>query len=112
MVSKAQMKFVRISAHKARLVADAIRGMQVEEALGRLNFTPKKAAVLFHKTLSSALANATESSPGVDVDALYIKAAYVDEGPTAKRWRPRAQGRAYTIRKRSSHLTVVLEERL
>jgi large subunit ribosomal protein L22 len=112
MESIARAKFARISAHKARLVADAIRGMQVEKALGKLRFTPKKAAELFHKVLSSALANATDRSPGVDVDALYIKAAYVDEGPTAKRWSPRAQGRAYTIRKRSSHLTVVLEERL
>jgi large subunit ribosomal protein L22 len=112
METRAKAKFAHISAHKARLVADAIRGMQVGEALGKLQFTPKKAAVLFHKAVSSAVANITDRRPGVDVDNLYIKAAYVDEGPTAKRWRPRAQGRAYTIRKRSSHLTVVLAERL
>jgi large subunit ribosomal protein L22 len=112
MESRAKTRFAGISAHKARLVADAIRGMQVEKALNKLHFTPKKAAALFHKAVSSALANVTERRPGVDVDALYIKAAYVDEGPTAKRWRPRAMGRAYTIRKRSSHFTVVLGERL
>ncbi|MDR1398210.1 MAG: 50S ribosomal protein L22 [Desulfarculales bacterium] len=111
METRAKAKFVRISAHKARLVADAIRGMQVGEALGKLQFTPKKAALLFHKVVSSAVADITDRHPGTDVDNLYIKAAYVDEGPTAKRWRPRAQGRAYTIRKRSSHLTVVLTER-
>ena len=111
MEAVAKAKFVRISARKARLVADAIRGMQVGEALGKLQFTPKKAAALFHQVVSSAVANATNRHPGVDVDNLYIDKAYVDEGPTAKRWRPRAMGRAYTIRKRSSHLTVVLSER-
>ena len=112
MEAVAKAKFVRISARKARLVADAIRGMRVGEALGKLQFTPKKAAVLFHAVVSSAVANATSQYPGVDVDNLYIQKAYVDEGPTAKRWRPRAMGRAFTIRKRSSHLTVVLGERL
>lgn len=110
MEATAKAKFVRISAQKARLVADAIRGMKVGDALGKLKFTPKKAAGLFLKVLNSAVANASQQ-PGVDVDNLYIKAAYVDEGPTMKRWRARAMGRAFIIRKRSAHLTVVVDEK-
>lgn len=108
---KAKARYARISAQKARLVADAIRGMEAGKALNQLKFTPKKAAVLFHALLSSAVANALHLYPGVDVDKLYIEKVYVDEGPTAKRWRPRAMGRAYPICKRSSHLTVELAER-
>ncbi len=110
MEAVAKAKYVRISAQKARLVADAIRGMKVSDALNQLKFTPKKAASLFHKVVSSAVANASQQ-PGVDVDNLYIKKAYVDEGPTMKRWRARAMGRAFIIRKRSAHLTVVVDER-
>ncbi|MCB2187780.1 MAG: 50S ribosomal protein L22 [Deltaproteobacteria bacterium] len=110
MEAVAKAKFVRISPKKARLVADAIRGMKVEEAINKLKFTPKKAAVLIGKVLGSAVANAS-TQPGVDVDSLYIKEAYVDGGPTMKRWRARAMGRAYMIRKRSSHITVVVAER-
>ena len=107
----ARARYARISAQKARLVADAIRGMEAGKALNKLKFTPKKAAGLFYKVVSSAVANAVNQYPGVDVDRLFIDKVYVDEGPTAKRWRPRAMGRAFTIRKRSSHLTVVLTEK-
>ena len=108
----AKARFARISAQKARLVADAIRGMRAGDALDRLKFSPKKAAGLFSKVIDSAVANAVDRHARVDVDRLYISKVFVDEGPTAKRWRARAMGRAYTIRKRSSHLTVVLTERL
>jgi len=110
MEAVAKAKYVRISPRKARLVADAIRGMKVEEALNKLKFTPKKAAGIFSKVLDSAVANAGQR-PDIDVDRLYVKRAYVDGGPTMKRWRPRAMGRAYIIRKRTSHITVVLDER-
>lgn len=110
MEALAKAKFLHISPRKARLVADAIRGMKVGEALNKLKFTPKKAAGLFIKVVNSAVANASQR-PGVDVDKLVIKKAYVDEGPTQKRWRPRAMGRAFIIRKRSSHITVVVAER-
>lgn len=110
MEAVAKARYVRISPRKARLVADAIRGMKVDEALNKLKFTPKKAAGLVGKVVSSALANASQQ-PGVDVDNLIVKAAYVDGGPMMKRWRPRAQGRAFQIRKRTSHITVVVAER-
>ena len=110
MEALAKAKYVRIGPRKARLVADAIRGMSVGEALSKLQFTPKKAARLFSKVVSSAVANASQEQ-GVDVDNLYIKEAYVDGGPVLKRWRARAMGRAYIIRKRTSHLTVVVAER-
>jgi large subunit ribosomal protein L22 len=110
MEAKAQAKYLHISARKARLVADAIRGMKVGEALNKLKFTPKKAAVFMTKVLNSAVANASQR-PGVDVDKLIVKTAYVDEGPTQKRWRARAMGRAFPIRKRSSHITVVVAEK-
>ena len=111
MEARAKAKFVRISPRKARLVADAIRGMNVGEAINKLKFTPKKAAVLFSKVIHSAVANATNDT-SVDADTLYIKRAYVDGGPVMKRWRARAMGRAYGIRKRTSHITVVVDERL
>jgi large subunit ribosomal protein L22 len=110
MEAVAKAKFVRISPRKARLVADAIRGMNVGEALSRLEFTPKKAALLVTKVLKSAVANASQNQ-SVDVDRLYVKKAFVDGGPVLKRWRPRAMGRAYIIRKRTSHITVVLDEK-
>ncbi len=110
MEAVARARYVRISPRKARLVVDAIRGMNVGEALSRLKFTPKKAARLVSKVIESAVANASQR-PDVDVDRLYIKRAYVDGGPMLKRWRPRAMGRAYIIRKRTSHITVVVDER-
>ena len=110
MEAVAKAKFQRISPSKARLMADAIRGLKVGDAIMRLQFTPKKSARLFGKVLNSAVANAA-ARPGVDVDTLYVKQAYVDGGPTLKRWRARAMGRAFGIRKRTSHITVVVAER-
>ncbi len=110
MEAVARARYQRISPRKARLVVDAIRGMKVDEALNKLRFTPKKAARLVEKVIRSAVANAMQD-PGVDVDNLYIKAAYVDGGPMLKRWRARAMGRAYMIRKRTSHITVVVAEK-
>jgi len=106
---RAVTRYVRISPRKARLVTELIKGKPVEEALTLLRFVPKKAARLVDKTLRSALANA-EQNPNIDVDTLYIKRIFVDGGPTMKRWRARAMGRATKILKRSSHITVILDE--
>lgn len=106
---RAVTRYVRISPRKARLVTELIKGKPVEEALTILRFLPKKAARLVDKTLRSALANA-EQNPNIDVDTLYIKRIFVDGGPTMKRWRARAMGRATKILKRSSHITVILDE--
>jgi large subunit ribosomal protein L22 len=94
-----------LSAQKARLVADQIRGKGVEEALEVLTFSNKKAATLVKKVLESAIANA-EHNDGLDVDDLRVSTVYVDEGPTMKRIRPRAKGRADRIMKRTCHITV------
>lgn len=101
----ARLKGARISAQKARLVADQVRGMSVEEALSLLDFSPKKAALIVRKVLNSAIANA-ENNEGADVDELKVSSIYVDEGMTMKRLRPRAKGRADRILKRSCHITV------
>ncbi|MBT8407098.1 MAG: 50S ribosomal protein L22 [Deltaproteobacteria bacterium] len=106
---KAITRYVRIAPRKARLVTELIKGKPVEEALTILRFVPKKAARLVDKTLRSAVANA-EQNPNIDVDTLYIKRIFVDGGPTMKRWRPRAMGRATKIIKRTSHITVILDE--
>ena len=101
----ARLKGGRISAQKARLVADQVRGMQVEEALNLLEFSNKKAAQIVKKILDSAIANA-ENNEGADVDELKVSSIYVDEGMTMKRLSPRAKGRADRILKRSCHITV------
>ena len=101
----AKLKGAQISAQKARLVADQVRGMQVEEALNLLEFSPKKAAHIVKKLLDSAIANA-ENNEGADVDELKVSSIFVDEGMTMKRLRPRAKGRADRILKRSCHITV------
>ena len=106
---RAITRYVRISPRKARLVTELIKGQPVEEALITLKFMPKKAARLVSKTLQSAVANA-EQNPNIDIDTLYIKRIFVDEGPSMKRWRARAMGRATRILKRSSHITVILDE--
>jgi large subunit ribosomal protein L22 len=106
---KAITRYVRIAPRKARLVTELIKGKPVEEALTILRYVPKKAARLVDKTLRSAVANA-EQNPNIDVDTLYIKRIFVDGGPTMKRWRPRAMGRATKIIKRTSHITVILDE--
>ena len=110
MEARAQSRFMRITAQKARLVVDLIRGKPVERALSLLEYTPKRGARLVAKTLRSAVANA-ESTQRVDIDQLYVKRAFVDEGPTAKRFLPRAHGRATKIFKRTSHVTVVVDAR-
>ncbi len=110
MEAKAVAKYVRISPYKARPVIDLIRGKEVQEALNILEFTPKKAARLIKKVLESAIANA-EHNYNMDPDRLYVKRAYVDEGPRLKRIWPRAWGRASRILKRTSHITVVVEEK-
>ena len=110
MEARASSKFTRITAQKARLVVNLIRGKSVESALGILEYTPKRAARVVTKTLRSAVANA-EHGQRVDVDALYVKRVWVDEGPTQKRLTPRAHGRATPVFKRSSHITVVVDER-
>lgn len=109
MEAKAVVRNIRISPQKARLVADLIRGQQVETALNTLRFMPKKGARLLKKALESAVANASQNE-AIDVDTLYVKRVFVDGGPTLKRIRPRAMGRATRILKRSSHITVVLDE--
>ena len=102
---QAQLKGARLSAHKARLVADQIRGKQVEDALNTLTFSTKKAAQIVKKVLESAIANA-EHNDGADVDELRVTTIFVDEGMTLKRIRPRAKGRADRIFKRTCHITV------
>lgn len=110
MEARAILKYIRVSPRRVRLVIDQIRGKKVEEALDILKFTPKRAAAIVAKVLRSAIANA-ESTQSVDVDRLYIKRVAVDEGGMWKRFMPRAQGRATRIRKRLSHVTVVIDER-
>jgi large subunit ribosomal protein L22 len=110
MESRASTRHVRISPQKARLVVDLIRGKRVDEAIGVLQFNPRRASNMVAKTLKSAIANA-ESTHNVDVDTLYVKAAWVDGAQTQKRFLPRAHGRATRIIKRSSHVTIVVDER-
>ena len=100
-------KFARVSARKARDVAREIQGLPVSDALDILNFTPRKGAELFSKTMKTALADA-ENNFELSVDGLFVKSAVVGEGPTFKRFKARARGSAASIRKRTSHLTVVL----
>lgn len=107
---KASLKFARVGTQKARLVADAVRGKDVNEAIRVLAFMPKKTAVLMKKLIESAVANA-EQKKVIDVDNLYVKTVLVDEGPDYKRYRPRAQGRAFQVRKKTSHINLVLDER-
>jgi large subunit ribosomal protein L22 len=105
---RAEAKWVRMSARKARLVLDHIRGRTVPEARTVLAFTSRAAAVDIEKVLRSAVANA-EANHGLDGDHLVIVAAYADEGPTLKRWRARARGRVNRIRKRTCHITIAVE---
>jgi large subunit ribosomal protein L22 len=106
---RAQAKWVRTSARKARIVLDHIRGRSVPEARTILAFTSRAAATDIDKVLRSAVANA-EANHGLDGDELLVEAAYADEGPTLKRWKPRARGRVNRIRKRTCHVTLVLVE--
>jgi large subunit ribosomal protein L22 len=106
---RARLRFARIGPRKARLVADLIRGKGSEEAVNILTFTKKGAAKILVKLLRSAIANATQKKT-IDIDRLYVKQIMVDHGPMMKRFMPRALGRATMIRKRSSHITLVLDE--
>jgi len=103
-------RYVRIAPRKLRLVADLVRGYKVNEALNFVKFTPKKGAKIVYKTLMSAVSNANQKGT-LDVDSLYVKTIYVDEGPAMKRYLPRAQGRATLIKKKSSHLVITLAEK-
>ncbi len=105
----AKHRFARTSAQKARLVADLIRGKSVGQALEILTYSPKKTAVLVKAVLESAIANA-EHNQGADVDELKVSRVFVDEGPSLKRIKPRAKGRADRIVKRTSHITVVVSQ--
>jgi len=109
MEAKAKHTFARTSPQKARLVADQIRGLAVEDALNILAFSPKKAGALMKKVLDSAIANA-EHNEGADIDELKVSKVFVDEGPTMKRIKTRAKGRADRVFKRSSHITVVVSD--
>ncbi len=115
MISKAILRNYRVSPRKARLVADLVRGMDVEQALEVLSFTRKKSAHAIKKLVESAVANAEHGNDDrehpVDIDGLYIQTITVDGGPTLRRFRPRAMGRATRVRKRTSHITVMLDER-
>nr|WP_196792149.1 50S ribosomal protein L22 [Motilibacter deserti] len=104
----ATARYVRMSPTKVRRVIDLIRGMEAEQALNVLRFAPQAASEPVGKVLASAMANA-ENNKQLDRGTLRVSQAYADEGPTLKRFRPRAQGRAYRIRKRTSHITVVVE---
>ncbi|WP_413290356.1 50S ribosomal protein L22 [Bdellovibrio sp. HCB337] len=107
---KASLKYARVGAQKARLVADVVRGKNVNEAVKTLTFLNKKTAGLIKKLIESAVANA-EYKKVMDVDNLYVKSIWVDQGPSLKRFRPRAQGRAFGVQKKTSHINVVLEEK-
>ncbi|NMA91596.1 MAG: 50S ribosomal protein L22 [Firmicutes bacterium] len=110
MEAKAQARYVRIAPRKARAVIELIKQRNVEEALSILRYTPKRGAEIVSKVLNSAVANAEHNLELLRQD-LYVDRAYVDEGPTLKRVRPRARGRRYLIRKRTSHITVVVRDR-
>jgi len=109
--ARAVLRDVRITPQKARRVIDLIRGQKADEALIILKFAPQAAGEVFHKLLASAVANAKQQDPAIrDASELYVTEAFVDGGVTLKRFRPRAQGRAYRIDKRTSHITIVVSE--
>ncbi len=107
---RAIAKYIRVSPRKVRLLMREVEGKKVEEALNLLTFAPQKGAPILRKLINSAVANAGQY-PDIDVDNLFIKQIVANEGPTLKRFRPRAMGRAARIRKRTSHLTVILDEK-
>lgn len=110
MEARAKLRYVRLSPQKTRLVVDMVRGKRIQEALNILKFSPQKAADVVSKLVSSAVANAEQQGVS-DVDRLFVKAISVDQGPVLKRFLPRAQGRATKIRKPTSHITVVIDEK-
>ena len=109
--SKCQVKFIRQSPYKVRFVLDSVRGKKVNYALDFLEFSNKKAAKFISKALNSAVSNYSQKNESFDPDSLYVREAYVDEGPKIKRFRPRAMGRAAKILKRTSHLTFIVGEK-
>ncbi len=111
MTVKSIGRYEKVSPRKARLVVDMIRGRDVQEALDILRDSPKAVARTIEKIVRVGVANAENTKDIADVDVLYIKEAYVDQGPTVKRFRPRAMGRATRIRKRTSHITIILDEK-
>jgi len=110
METRAVTKFIRVSPQKARLLGDLIKNKNISEAINILTFTPRKAARIIKKVVNSAVANA-DQNPNIDVETLYVKNVLIDQGPQLKRIKPRAQGRAYGIKHRLSHITVILDER-
>ena len=110
MQAKAKARFVRVSPQRVRWLMNEVRGKKAGEAIQFLSFSPQKGARMLKKLIDSAVANA-EAQSGVDVDTLFIKRIFADEGPILKRFRPRAMGRASRIRRRTSHLTVILDEK-
>lgn len=111
MEARAVVRHVRISPRKVRIVANMVRGKSLDEALGLLRLVPKKSSKVVSKLLQSAAANADDKSKGkVDADALFVRSIQVDNGPLVKRWMPRAMGRANRIQRRTSHITVVVDE--
>lgn len=110
MEASAKLRYVRLSPRKTRLVVDMVRGKGVQEALNILRFSPQKAGGIVGTLVSSAVANAEQKGVS-DVDRLYVKSIQVDQGPVLRRFIPRAQGRATRIRKPTSHITVVLDEK-
>lgn len=108
---KAVSRYLTTTSRKAKLVIDLIRGKKVEEALNILKFTPKAACHEIEKALRSAIANAKQNNQIQDLDRLYVSEITATQGPTLKRFQPRARGRAFRIRKRTSHLSVILDER-
>ena len=109
MESTAKLKFIRVSPQKARLVADQIRGLAVDDAIDILSFSKKKAAAIIKKVLESAIANA-EHNDGADIDELHVGEVMVDQGPTQGRFRARARGRASKIIKRTSHISLTVSD--
>jgi len=115
MEATATLRFARVSARKARLVADLVRGRDASEAIRILSFLPKKTGPLIRDLVEAAVANAEhkaqQAEQDLDIDNLYVKTIFVDQGPMLRRFRPRAQGRATPIRKNTSHITVIVETR-
>jgi large subunit ribosomal protein L22 len=107
---KAKLRYARVGAQKARLVADLVRGMDVNDAIRTLTFRKEKSAAMVKKLVESAVANA-EQKKVIDLDNLYVKHISVDKGPDMKRFRPRAQGRAFPVRKKLSHINLILDEK-
>ena len=110
METRAIAKYIRVPPRKIRLLIKEIRGKNVEEALNLLAFAPQRGVPILRKLINSAVANASQY-PDIDVDNLFVKQIFADEGTTLKRFRPRAMGRATMIRRRTTHLTIILDER-